>query len=491
MKKIISLILSAILLIGTIALVSCALEDTEYNGGNTQKDFVCGLSTTPPPPTIVIPPISEPTFDGAVVKFALASAVKGDLSSDGYRGCDVDEDNGDIIVSQVYKRNRNVEERFGVDIQVVHCTDEKSLTNLVRPILLAGDDEIDCLWADQSYDINLCLEGFILDINKLDKNMNYIELDSPWWDSDYTKQIQYSDGLYWLNGPLSLMYMGGMSCVFVNQMLYDRFILPDYGNIADIVRSGEWNIATLAKMSNDIYTKTNREYTGSTLAGKENIMQLMVGAGLEYTTKHADGSITLDIASPDSKYLSVSSAIIRLFKQVEGLGNVGSFGDSFSRGEQLFRFGKLSDAYAFREAEYNWIMVPAPKMNSNQSEYRTAMSSNNQIIGIVYSCQNVPAVTFTLEAMAAESYRTVMPAFYDYVARYKYTRDDGTAEMLDIIKDSVYTDFGMAWERYIFGSTWMNGDKYAFNTVSVSKQNDNWQKNIKEILTALDELSTI
>lgn len=490
MKRIISLLLSAIMLVGAMALVSCALEDEEY-AGNVDEGFVCGLGTTTPSTTIINKPsyFGNPTFDGAVVKFALASAVMGDLNSDGYRGCDVDEDNGDLIVSKVYKRNQNVEERFDVDIQVVECTDEKSLTELVTPILLAGDDDIDCLWADQSYDIDLCLNGFLLDLNKLDKSENYIELDSSWWDGDYTKQYQYNDELYWLSGPLSLTYLGGMSCVFVNEMLYDQYILPDYGNIADIVRAGEWNISTLAKMSNDIYTKSGNKIMGSMLAGQENITQLLVGAGAEYTERHADGTISLNLSSADSKYVSVAGSIMKMFTQVEGVGSLTSFGDSFAYGGQLFRFGKLSDAYAFIEAEYNWLMVPTPKLNSNQSEYRTAMASNNQLIGIAYTCRNVPAVTATLEAMAAESSRLVTPAFYDYVARYKYTRDDDTAEMLDMISDSVYTDFGMAWERYIFGSSWINGGKYDFSTITTLAKKENWASNLKTVINKLDELS--
>ena len=49
-----------------------------------------------------------------------------------------------------------------------------------------------------------------------------------------------------------------------------------------------------------------------------------------------------------------------------------------------------------------------------------------------------------LEAINAESYKSVVPAYYETALKEKYTRDEGeTAEMLDFITERVYFDFGM------------------------------------------------
>lgn len=485
MKKVISLVLALALFAGTLTLMSCAMADEEYSGAQNNASASDTTSNKPPYYTKLPDPI---TFDGAKIRFALASAHEKNLESDGYRGCYVDEDNGEMVVSAVYKRNQNVEERLNVDIDVVLCTDEKSLTKTVTPIFMAGDDDIDCLWADRENDIGLCLKGYLLDLNKLDKNENYIEYDSDWWNSEYSDNIRYKDELFWLSGPLSLTFLGGLSCVFVNRDLYDQYLLADYGDITDMVLSGQWNVASLAKMSNDIYTKTGKTVFGSKFADKNAVMDALIGAGLEYTKKNADGSISLDLASPSSKYLSVSSQILQLFTSVDGVGSFAEFGDGFAGGTQLFKYGKLSDGIALREMKYDCYILPTPKLGADQAEYRSAVSSRNQLIGIPYTCQNVPAVSATIEAMAAEAYRLVMPAYFDLISKYKFTRDDDTAMILDLIRDSAYTDFGMAWEREIFGSDWISSGKFKFDPTTLNKYSAAWAHSLKEALTMLDDL---
>ena len=53
-----------------------------------------------------------------------------------------------------------------------------------------------------------------------------------------------------------------------------------------------------------------------------------------------------------------------------------------------------------------------------------------------------------LEAMSAESFRTVTPAYFETALKSKYSRDSETSQMLDIIVDGIYLDIG-----YIFGGS--------------------------------------
>ncbi len=49
--------------------------------------------------------------------------------------------------------------------------------------------------------------------------------------------------------------------------------------------------------------------------------------------------------------------------------------------------------------------------------------------------------TFLLEAMSAEGYNYITPAYYEVALKGKYTRDESTAEMLDIISTTAFFDF--------------------------------------------------
>ena len=47
-----------------------------------------------------------------------------------------------------------------------------------------------------------------------------------------------------------------------------------------------------------------------------------------------------------------------------------------------------------------------------------------------------------MEALCAESYRKVTPAYYEIALKLKYSRDEETSQMLDIIKAGLKFDFG-------------------------------------------------
>ena len=46
-----------------------------------------------------------------------------------------------------------------------------------------------------------------------------------------------------------------------------------------------------------------------------------------------------------------------------------------------------------------------------------------------------------MEAMCSENYRTVIPALYNVALKVKYTQDDVSSQVIDIIHDSAITDF--------------------------------------------------
>lgn len=51
--------------------------------------------------------------------------------------------------------------------------------------------------------------------------------------------------------------------------------------------------------------------------------------------------------------------------------------------------------------------------------------------------------TAVLEALAAESYRTVTPMYYEMALKVKYTRDELSGIMIDLVRDGVVNDFAI------------------------------------------------
>ena len=59
-----------------------------------------------------------------------------------------------------------------------------------------------------------------------------------------------------------------------------------------------------------------------------------------------------------------------------------------------------------------------------------------------------------LEAMNSESWKYVIPAWYETALKIKYVRDNVSAQMIDIIRDSITTEFA-----YVYASKLDNAGK--------------------------------
>ena len=68
-----------------------------------------------------------------------------------------------------------------------------------------------------------------------------------------------------------------------------------------------------------------------------------------------------------------------------------------------------------------------------------------------YNCQKVDAVCAVLEQMAYEGYHEVIPTYYEIVLKTKLARDDTSAKMLDLIRESVTNDIARIYNSG-FGS---------------------------------------
>ncbi|MBR3714657.1 MAG: hypothetical protein IKM18_01980, partial [Clostridia bacterium] len=97
-----------------------------------------------------------------------------------------------------------------------------------------------------------------------------------------------------------------------------------------------------------------------------------------------------------------------------------------------------------------------------------------------------------LEAMCAESYRSVRPRYYEDALKFKYTTDLDSAEMIDILSENAYMDFALVWAFTTYFSglgnylrSNMNGGVKSVSS-QLKKQTSVWKKGISD----LDEMFT-
>jgi hypothetical protein len=102
--------------------------------------------------------------------------------------------------------------------------------------------------------------------------------------------------------------------------------------------------------------------------------------------------------------------------------------------------------------EDDFGILPLPKYNETQERYYSDVNSyTGAMLGVPKSATDPERTSIILEALAAESRYTLFPVYYDLTLQRKYTRDEESAAMLDIIFTTTVYDSGAA---YNFASIW-------------------------------------
>lgn len=85
-------------------------------------------------------------------------------------------------------------------------------------------------------------------------------------------------------------------------------------------------------------------------------------------------------------------------------------------------------------------IIPTPKLDEKQENYVT-YNLGTYYMAILKTAKDPEMSAVMLEALNAESYKSVVGAYFDTALKGKYSRDEKTAEMLDLILSNAFFDF--------------------------------------------------
>ncbi len=413
-----------------------------------------------------------------------------------------DDINGDAVQVKTYENEKTVEERFGVEVEVLSlASTPTSLEAMIGTKLLAGTSDYDILGAWEYYDTDLAIKDCLLDLNDLSGYGadGLIDLTAPYWADDYVKAMNPGSKLYWLIGDISYMTVGTLYCTFVNLDLYNKYMLEKHGSIYDLVRNYEFTIDLVMQMSAEIYQDVDDKtgmsegdivgfasYWGSVVEG------LMLGAGVKVTRTYSDGTLEFALDTPEN--VAMMSKVGELkedpnsltVRYAQALYAEDDLMRCFSPGNALFVPSRLSYTSRLREMQSDYGVVPLPHYSANQKEYYTTSHDTIPIFGINASSEHVLASVYVLEAMSAYANKNVLPVYFDEALKYKYTRDEDSAEMIDLIHDSIMTDFCYAWSEQMMEITHTFRDLTSKTVASTMKKKGSaWKLTFDELIAKL------
>ena len=360
-----------------------------------------------------------------------------------HNAIDSEEQTGDTYTDALYLRNRAIEDRFNIKIVETIADDNGGESK----IILAGEDAFETTSIRCPAALTMWEDGLLISINTIPN----IDLSQPYWSQSLNDSISLAHQQYVAIGSFDMNVYDLTYC-----LLFNKKIAADYnlGDFYSFVNDGKFTMDKMSELMQTVVVDLNGDnkmdkndqwgYLGHT---KQVLPDFWIAAGEKSIMKDENDLPYNNMASE-----RFHSVFIKTFEIMYDTGvyfskcpmdaDVGSEAIRlFSSNQSLFMDASLFHIAMLRDMEADFGILPYPKYNEEQKEYYSRVS--------YYWCCIVPVtnkdIDFTgaiLEALNCESANSVVPAYYEIALKGKYSRDNDSEQMLQLISDNRIVDIG-------------------------------------------------
>jgi len=366
---------------------------------------------------------------------------------------------GDPINDAVFKRNMKIMEKFNIDVEMTALPDHAAA---LKRAVGAGDPIYDAAVMFNNDVPGIVTNGALTNVDEL----KFIDLSKPWWDPA-VNSTSVANKNFLMAGDLLILDNEA-----TNAVLFNKGLMADLGLELpyDLVKGGKWTMDVF----NDYIKGASKDLNGDGkmawaddqwgfVAFNDTLHALFVAGGGTLALKDGGDIPYMTLTSP--RNLSVMDKVFDIMYNKDEVLNVQSdvsnsndwsaaFYGSFEENRALFLWARLRVVEKYRGMESDFGILPLPKFDEGQDKYHSVVNSyTGVLLGVPKSAENLDRVGIILEALSAESKYTLRPAYYDVVLQRKYTRDEESSEMLDIIFGNRVYDVGAV---YSFGGVFLD-----------------------------------
>ena len=404
-----------------------------------------------------------------------------------------EEPSGDLVEDAVMERNEKVFERLNVNIKY-NLTDTAyyEIGNVVNKFVMAGDSTYDYFTGAQFGLVQQATEGVFYNVFDLP----YIDFDQPWWWNGYMDEISIgADKRFFLVGVYFIDMLRGTRVLYFNKTLYENQLgNPD--DLYNVALEGNWTLERMAELVKGMYRDLNGntvfdeedQYGFATYVTYSSSDAFAFATDIRMTERGDDGTMTFTMGT--ERQLKAADLINAVF------WNEGSYISKIDtdKATPIFKNGNslmlgnssIGTSEIFRDMEDDFGMVPYPKLDDTQENYRSLVH-DTQNFGVVPLCCAHPDETgAVLEAMSSETWKTLTPTYYETALKVKYVRDELSAQIIDIIHDSIATEFA-----FVYYASLSNAGMIYRNLITNNSSDfmSEWAKMQKSAEKALDKLN--
>ena len=361
-----------------------------------------------------------------------------------------------IIPDAVYERNVAVENQLGVKLVFVDQTSDMVAQSTIYNTVKGGDKSLDIFVIGTYCAVSPAIAGCYLNLNAIET----VNTSKHYWSQDYNEIMTFtSDNKQFLaTSPAALSLFRLTYLTIFNRDLFKDYHIPD---LYETVKDGVWTLDYQYGLSADTYVDTDGDghvskddFYGFITGSCISVDAYCVASDIHLVTRDETGYMVYNTDKLDrmSDMAEKVSALYNapgtyVFKgQTEDDIGLHYIMEKFAEQKGLMATTQfLSVEHNINElSEFSYGIVPMPKLNESQTEYKTYVQDQVSAFGISAAIGDENRQIMlgaVMESLAYNSYFTVRPAYYDSALSLRFMQDPESRAILDTMFKTISFDY--------------------------------------------------
>ncbi len=443
MKKFLSILL--VLLMVAIPLASCGNNPDDL-GKDTGNAGGTGTQGTGAEVADVLEIPEGTDFEG--YEFVM---LTGEVVTYNYCMMDFDENSDDAYENALYLRSTAVEELIGVTITEETAGWGQGVYDQFKLAVDSNSGDYDVCFNNVSYGCTATGAGYCYELDLFE----YIDLEKSWWNKDCTNQLALGGQHYMAAGDIML---SDKECIWALYFIKDLITENKLENPYDLVKNNQWTWDKCHEMAFSAINDLNGSGALDSsdvwgfLTHGENFPAMWEAAGLTLVSLDDDGIPVVQWNTEE--FVNVFEDIVEFMGDTEcvnwkanttaGIGDAIAFiTTALKEGRTLFGTEVIAFVRDYRGNDYDFGILPLPKYSTDIERYNSYIAVNSGVMMIGKDCKDTVQTSIILETLAAKGAEILIPTYYDGQLSSKFSRDEESGEMLDIIFENRCYDLGV------------------------------------------------
>ncbi len=393
-------------------------------------------------------------------------AIDDELPENDFGGRDfivaaLEDDTGNYLVAEeltgegvndaIYARNLTVEERYKAKVVALKSSNYGDCTNMVANSIAAGDsDAFHLIQYHVVANSGNAMKGLYMNWYDIPN----VHFEKPWWSDSNIEDLTINGRNFLAMGDFALTTVSRTYCMF-----YDKEEASNYqiDNLYQVVKDGKWTFDYLRTLCETVYNDKNGDgksdegdYFGLATDQFSNLNTYLWAGGCKIFQRNDDDELEFNYYN--EHLVDLYSVCYDLMNNTAGIyskqeHSTGTF--RFADYGSLTCNSILEHAVTYlADFDHEYGIIPYPKYDENQSEYHSMVDGSHEAMAVGKNAVDLEFIGTMTEVLCAESYKKVMPAYYDVCLKQRYASSQEDAEMIDLCVDSRVFDLGYVYDNW-------------------------------------------